>query len=360
MRPTGSYAEYAAASEDELALKPTNLTFEQAATVPMAGLVALQAIRDHGKVRAGQTVLINGASGGIGTFAVQIAKALGAEVTAVASTRNVELVRSIGADHVIDYTTDDFTRSGRALRRHPRQRREPLAGRHPARAHADRNADLERRRPFHRGQVWAGTLRTMLVVDRRPPAGRPNDQDPEPPRSACSQGPHRSREGHAGHRRHVPLERDGRGHRSRRDRTRARARSSSRSHQPSTRPSVRPHADCTRVAAAAAVSPTNRPRHVTAVRPRRPHRPTLTSSEGAIPDGSHSTDSRAQPIRGDTSSRREVGTRKTYARLIGALFLVGFLTYAIGFVLVNSVISAPDFPSNDPGTFRPPCSSAPS
>jgi len=110
---TGSYAEYAAASDDELALKPANLTFEQAATVPMAGLVALQAIRDHGKVRAGQTVLINGASGGIGTFAVQIAKALGAEVTAVASTRNLELIRSIGADHVVDYTKEDFTSRGK-------------------------------------------------------------------------------------------------------------------------------------------------------------------------------------------------------------------------------------------------------
>jgi NADPH:quinone reductase-like Zn-dependent oxidoreductase len=110
---TGSYAEYAAASQDDLALKPANLTFEQAATVPMAGLVALQAIRDHGAVRPGQSVLINGASGGIGTFAVQIAKALGAEVTAVASTRNLELVRSVGADHVVDYTKADFTASGK-------------------------------------------------------------------------------------------------------------------------------------------------------------------------------------------------------------------------------------------------------
>lgn len=108
----GSYAEYAAASEDELALKPSNLTFEQAATVPMAGLVALQAIRDRGGVRAGHKVLINGASGGIGTFAVQIAKALGAHVTGVASTRNLELVRSIGADRVVDYTREDFTKSG--------------------------------------------------------------------------------------------------------------------------------------------------------------------------------------------------------------------------------------------------------
>ena len=105
----GSYAEYTTAAEDSLALKPVNLTFEQAATVPMAGLVALQALRDHAKVQAGQTVLVNGASGGIGTFAVQIAKALGAHVTGVCSTRNVDLVRSIGADRVIDYTTDDFT-----------------------------------------------------------------------------------------------------------------------------------------------------------------------------------------------------------------------------------------------------------
>jgi NADPH:quinone reductase-like Zn-dependent oxidoreductase len=108
----GSYAEYAAAPEDKLALKPANLTFEQAAAVPMAGLVALQALRDHAQLQAGQRILINGASGGIGTFAIQIAKALGAEVTAVASTRNLDLVRSIGADHVIDYTQADFTKSG--------------------------------------------------------------------------------------------------------------------------------------------------------------------------------------------------------------------------------------------------------
>ena len=111
----------------QLALKPANLTFEQAATVPMAGLVALQAIRDHGKVRAGQTVLINGASGGIGTFAVQIAKALGAEVTAVASTRNLDLLRSVGADDVIDYMAKDFTSRGEAVRRHCRPRLHPLA-----------------------------------------------------------------------------------------------------------------------------------------------------------------------------------------------------------------------------------------
>ena len=102
----GSYAEFAAAPETTLAPKPANLTFEQAAAVPMAGLVALQAMRG---VTAGQKVLINGASGGIGIFAVQIAKSHGAEVTGVASTRNLDMVRSIGADHVIDYTTEDFT-----------------------------------------------------------------------------------------------------------------------------------------------------------------------------------------------------------------------------------------------------------
>ncbi len=108
---TGSFADYAAASEEALALKPANLSFEEAAAVPMAGLVALQALR-LGRVRAGQKVLINGASGGIGTFAVQIAKSLGADVTGVCSTRNLDMVRSIGADHVIDYTREDFTQTG--------------------------------------------------------------------------------------------------------------------------------------------------------------------------------------------------------------------------------------------------------
>jgi NADPH:quinone reductase-like Zn-dependent oxidoreductase len=106
----GSYAEYAVATEDGVVLKPANLTFEQAAAVPMAALVALQAVRDHGKVATGQKVLINGASGGIGTFAVQIAKSLGAHVTGVCSTGNVDMVRSLGADHVIDYSEEDFTR----------------------------------------------------------------------------------------------------------------------------------------------------------------------------------------------------------------------------------------------------------
>lgn len=107
----GAFAEYACASESKLILKPAYITFQQAAAIPIAGLTALQGLRDKGHLQPGQKVLINGAAGGVGTFAVQIAKALGAEVTGVCSTRNIELVRSLGADHVIDYTRDDFTRS---------------------------------------------------------------------------------------------------------------------------------------------------------------------------------------------------------------------------------------------------------
>jgi NADPH:quinone reductase-like Zn-dependent oxidoreductase len=110
---SGSFAEYVSVPESALALKPSNVPFEQAAAVPVAAVTALQGLRDQGHIQPGQKVLINGASGGVGTFAVQIAKAYGAEVTAVCSTRNLGMARSIGADHVIDYSKEDFTQNGR-------------------------------------------------------------------------------------------------------------------------------------------------------------------------------------------------------------------------------------------------------
>jgi NADPH:quinone reductase-like Zn-dependent oxidoreductase len=108
----GGFAEYVTTAESDLALKPANLSFDEAAAVPLAGRTALQGLRDLGQIQAGQNVLINGASGGVGTFAVQVAKYFGAEVTAVCSNRNVDMARKLGADHVIEYTKEDFTQNG--------------------------------------------------------------------------------------------------------------------------------------------------------------------------------------------------------------------------------------------------------
>ena len=108
----GAYAEYGTAKETKIALKPKNRSFEEAASVPIAGITALQALRDHGHIKPGQKVLINGAGGGVGTFAVQIAKSFGAEVTAVTNTQNLDMLRKLGVDHVVDYSKEDFTRNG--------------------------------------------------------------------------------------------------------------------------------------------------------------------------------------------------------------------------------------------------------
>ncbi|MCE7923906.1 MAG: NAD(P)-dependent alcohol dehydrogenase [Haliscomenobacteraceae bacterium CHB4] len=108
----GAFAEYVSVPESALALKPANIGFEEASAVPSAAMTALQGLRDTGRIQPGQKILINGASGGVGTFAVQIAKSFGAEVTGVCSGRNMDMVRSIGADHVIDYTQEDFTQNG--------------------------------------------------------------------------------------------------------------------------------------------------------------------------------------------------------------------------------------------------------
>jgi NADPH:quinone reductase-like Zn-dependent oxidoreductase len=112
LKKLGGFAEYVCAPEELLALKPARMTFEQAAAVPLAAFTALQGLRDKGQIQPGQRVLINGASGGVGTFAVQIAKSFGTEVTGVCSTRNLDMVRLIGADHVLDYTQEDFTQTG--------------------------------------------------------------------------------------------------------------------------------------------------------------------------------------------------------------------------------------------------------
>ena len=142
----GSLAEYAVAREDKLARKPVNASFEQAAVVPVSAMTALQALCDAGRVQQGQKVLIIGASGGVGSYAVQLAKAIGAEVTGVGSTAKLDLVRSLGADHVIDYTRRRLRRWRAPLRPDPRHRRQRRPVTAPSRAHAVRDGRHHRRR----------------------------------------------------------------------------------------------------------------------------------------------------------------------------------------------------------------------
>ena len=203
---TGGCAEYAGVSAGFLQLKPAGLTFEQAAAVPLAALTALQALRDTGQLQPGQKVLINGASGGVGTFAVQIAKSFGAEVTGVCSTRNLDMIRSIGADQVIDYTREDFTTSGR--------RYDLILDT------ADRSLSDCRRaltpegtlvviggsgRPLDR---WPGPrLQGALAVTVREPKAALVPHQTQRRGPGRAEGTHRSRKGHTGHRPDLPPER---------------------------------------------------------------------------------------------------------------------------------------------------------
>jgi Zinc-binding dehydrogenase len=176
---TGSFPKLACVAERLLAPKRIHLTVWQAAAVPVAAVTALQGLRDVGEVQPGQAVLINGASGGVGTFAVQIAKTIGADVTGVCSIRNAELIRSLGADHVIDDTRENVTRSGQ--RYDPRPRRPAPAGSLPTRADPDRHAGPgeRQRRPGHRGLLQ----RRLTVATRDPTVRGSISTSPTPPSS---------------------------------------------------------------------------------------------------------------------------------------------------------------------------------
>ena len=202
----GAFAEYACTSESALVMKPDNVTFEQAASVPVAAFTALQGLRDKGQIQPGQKVLINGAAGGVGTFAVQIAKSFGADVTGVCSTRNVDMVRSIGADRVIDYTQEDFTKSG--------QRYDLIfdsVGNHPLsacrRVLSPKGIYVVVGGPDGR---WLGPLARLLkapcvVTVREPEAGRVYGEAEQrgPDRHARAHG---GRKGNTGHRQALQVE----------------------------------------------------------------------------------------------------------------------------------------------------------
>ena len=217
---SGAFAEYASAPADQFVSKPANLTFEQASAVGVSATTALQLLRDDGGVQPGQKVLINGASGGVGTFAVQIAKAFGAEVTGVSSTKNLELLRSIGADHVVDYTREDF-RAGR-------ERYDVILDNVGDHSMADTRRALTPDGTLisnggghstgKLGRVIRSALVSMVVRQQaRPSVKSQNRADLSRP-----EGARRGRQGHAGHRRHVPAGGDRQGDRSRGRGTRAR------------------------------------------------------------------------------------------------------------------------------------------
>ena len=202
----GAFAEYACAAENNLLPKPANLTFEQSAAVGDSAFTALAAVRDQGKVQPAQRVLINGASGGVGTFAVQIAKAFGANVTGVCSTRNIDMVRSIGADQVIDYTHDDFTQTG--------QRYDVMLDLVGTRSLSDCRRALTPRgtyvlvgvrnmgRWFGLGRQFKALVLSPFVPQRmRVFVVRHNRR-----RLGCPEGARRSRKDHAGHRQALHLE----------------------------------------------------------------------------------------------------------------------------------------------------------
>ncbi len=217
---TGAFAEYASASEDHVVLKPANLTFEQAAAVGVSATTALQLLRDDGKIEPGQKVLVNGASGGVGTFAVQIAKAFGAEVTGVTSTKNLDMVRSIGADHVIDYTKEDFRKGG--------PRYDLIldnVGDHSmseTRRALTPDGTLISNGGGHAGGKLSRVIRLTVVSMFVRQQGGPSVKSQNRADLSGPQGARRSREGHTGDRWHVPPARDSQGDRPRRGWTRAR------------------------------------------------------------------------------------------------------------------------------------------
>ena len=202
----GAFAEYACARREQSPSQATNLTFEQSAAVGDSAFTALAAVRDQGKVQPGQRVLINGASGGVGTFAVQIAKAFGAHVTGVCSTRNIDMVRSIGADEVIDYTKEDFTQTG--------QRYDVMLDLVGTRSLSDCRRALTPRGTYVLVGVkdmgrWFGLGRQIqgaLAVPARAPADARVRREAHQRGLGCSEGARRSRKGHAGHRQALLLE----------------------------------------------------------------------------------------------------------------------------------------------------------